>query len=230
MKKTVLIVSVLLLSFTLVAATLTPKPVNPGTGKIKPLKPADKGSAIIDYFYNVRFFFTDDFYLSNVFKPEPGWYPFQVTKLYILPYYLDGVTSGQGIINRIRVWVPGGSKGAVDTVYQFANVPATVYTWNTLTLGTPPTILTGNFYAGMWNSGTTATVGDHGLIGTATGWTAPPKEPFQIITGPTTSAATTGWTAFTWGQTAYTTLFAAAIAAEVTGDSVPVELMEFSAE
>jgi len=167
--------------------------------------------------------------MSNLFKPQSAWYPFQVTKLAVLPQRLDSqtTTGAAGTINCVRVFVPG-AKGGAYMQAQETSIPGIVGTWNTITLGSPVYMLAGNFYAGMWNSGTSPT-GEGLWQGSAYNWIPPPVEPYVLIvnTWYTTSAVTSGWTTTTPG---YATVSAAGIAAVCAGDTVPVELISFTAQ
>jgi len=236
MKKGFLLFCVLLLSLTLLAAKQSRQSATLGNDNLKALK-APKGTAILDYFDPASaYIYTwggPSFYMSNLFKPEPGWYPFQVTHLFVLPARIDDLTttSAAGTINRVRVFLPGSKKGSVTIAGEETNIPGYVGTWNTIALGSPVDILTGNFYAGMWNMTTVNDTASEGLWqGSVYNWTPPPIEPFVLIQNTNTtysSAQTTGWTTDTPG---YITTSAASIAVLCDGDTVPVELMNFSAE
>ncbi len=166
-----------------------------------------------------------NFYMSNLFKPDAGWYPLDVTSLDVLPASLDSQTASgaAGVLNGVGVFSTAGAVLAREL-----NVNATVSNWVNVPLTTVPRIAAGNFYGGLWNSAVSGgPTNDGGLQTTASNWTAPPTEPFQCLNGTAVNAAGP-YTASNCGDT-YTTVSAASVIANVN-TNVPVELMRFDAQ
>lgn len=195
-------------------------------------KRAGKTNALVtlDYFDTASsafYLWGGNFYMSNLFVPAPGSYPLQVLSFDVYYTALDGqTTAGTGNINGVRVFdttgvVLGGELG----------VTGNIDSWTNVTLTTPPTIASGNFYGGLWNSVDTSTNPDTqidaGLQGSAMNWSGPPDEPFAALNG--ASAAAAGPFTVTTPGTAYGTISAASIVANIN-TNVPVELMRFVAE
>jgi hypothetical protein len=186
----------------------------------------------IDYWNNSSAFFytwTGSFYMSNVFKPQAGWYPLDVVALEVFADSLDGsqVTGAAGVLDGVAVFDPAG-----NVLWRQLNLNLPVRTWTQVPIATPPRITSGNFFGGMWNdnvAGTPSIVDDGGYQCTAINWSAPPTEPFTCMNNPANTAGGPGaWTANTCGST-YPTVSAASVRAQINSN-VPVELMRLGAE
>ena len=162
------------------------------------------------------------FYMSNLFKPDAGWYPLDVVALEVLAVGIDGntATGASGFINGVAVFDPTGALLAREIA-----VAAQVGVWITVPLSTPPRINTGNFFGGLCNS----TGIDLGYQCTAVNWTPPPTEPYNCIDYSGATAGGNGaWTPSDCGNS-YPTVSAASVRAQVN-TNVPVELMNFNIE
>lgn len=205
-----------------VAVAEKPMKADHNSGKSAMVPPSNEALQWIDYYNEGAAGFygwNGLFYMSNLFKPDAGWYPLDVVALEVFPHELDGstVTGNAGMIDGVAVFSPGAGILARELA-----VPGTVRTWTLVNLTSPPRITTGNFYGGIWNS----TGIDGGRQASATGWTAPPTEPFTCLDG--TAAAGATFTVNTCGD-AYGTVSAAAVRAQVDSN-VPVELMRFDVD
>jgi hypothetical protein len=162
------------------------------------------------------------FYMSNLFKPDGGWYPLDVVALEVLAVGLDGATAtgAAGVIDGVAVFDSAGSLLAREL-----NVAAQVGVWTMVNLTSPPRIAAGNFFGGLWNS----TGVDLGYQCSAVNWTAPPTEPFNCIdyTG-ATAGGNGAWAPSNCGDI-YGTVSAASVRAQVDSN-VPVELMRFDVD
>jgi hypothetical protein len=191
----------------------------------------------LDYFFSGpagTYTWTGLFYMSNMFKPDPLWYPFGIMTVEVNPAQLDGATTtgAMGTIDGVRVFTGTFGYGAtVNVVASRLNLTgAAVGTWYPVvfTAATAVVINSGNFWAGMWNSSYV----EGGLQGEATGWVTPPVEPFECINSPGTAPNAGGpgpWTLHLSGNCGdqYATTSAATVRVTVD-DAVPVELMRFS--
>lgn len=226
MKKAMLlvVVSFLIAGIAVAAAPTKGQRVVPGPGAAAP---PQGGEALqwIDYWNTSSanyYFWNGNFYMSNLFKPQGGWYPLDVVALEVLAMRLDGstVTGAAGTLNGAAVFDPSGTLLAREL-----NIPAQVGVWTMVNLTTPPRINTGNFYGGLWNS----TSVDLGYQCTAINWTPPPTEPFEALVYSGATAGGNGpWAPGGYGAT-YPTVSAASVRAQVN-TNVPVELMRFDVE
>jgi hypothetical protein len=176
------------------------------------------------------------FYMSNMFKPDPAWYPFGILTVEVFPGRLDGLTttSAAGIIDGVRVFTgAGGNASLVNVVAEQFDVAGAAQVWVPVNwaTGTAPVISSGDFWAGIWNS----TDVEGGLQGSTNGsWIGPPVEPFECIdflTGTPTAQSAGPWYLHLTGNCGdqYGTTSAAAVRVLVD-DTIPVELMRFSVE
>jgi hypothetical protein len=228
MKKAMLLVVVccLIASVAVAATPAKGKKVVPGPGAAVP-PPGGDALQWIDYWNTssaTYYTWTGFFYMSNLFKPQAGWYPLDVVALEVMPMGLDGntVTGAAGTLNGVAVFDPAGTILAREL-----NVPANVGVWTLVNLTTPPRINTGNFYGGLWNSSYV----DLGFQCTAINWTPPPTEPFECVDtagGSPTAGAPGPWAPSGCGAQ-YGTVSAASVRAQVN-TNVPVELMRFDVE
>jgi len=194
---------------------------------------------VLDYFMAGpagTYTWTGLFYMSNMFKPDPGWYPFGIVTVEVNPAMLGGLTTtgAGGTIAGVRIFTgTGGPTAEANTVAErFALTGAAVGTWYPVnfTAGTAVVINSGNFWAGLWNSSYV----EGGLQGEATNWTAPPAEPMECIDtagGSPTVGAAGPWFLHAAGNCGdqYGTVSAATVRVTLD-DTIPVELMRFSAE
>jgi len=173
------------------------------------------------------------FYMSNMFKPDPTWYPFGIMTVEVNPARLGGLSTAgaTGTIAGVRIFTGAGPTVNV-AAERLALAGAAVGTWYPVnfTTATAVVIGSGNFWAGLWNS----TYVEGGLQGEATGWVAPPVEPLECINsaGATPAAGGAGpWSLHAAGACGdqYGTVSAATVRVTVD-DTVPVELMRFSVE
>jgi hypothetical protein len=190
----------------------------------------------LDYFFAGpagTYTWNGTFYMSNMFKPDPLWYPFGIMTVEVNPARLGGLTTTgvAGTIAGVRIFTGAGPTVNV-AASRLALTGAAVGTWYPVnfTAATAVVIGSGNFWAGLWNS----TGVEGGLQGEATGWVAPPVEPFECINsgGATPSAGGAGpWSLHATGDCGdqYGTTSAATVRVTVD-DTVPVELMRFSVE
>lgn len=190
-------------------------------------KNAPKALVTLDYvdLAGTFYLWNGTFYMSNIFKPGGGDYPLQVVALEVYYTGLDDLTTGAGTIDGVRVFDPAGTVLATEL-----GIPATIDAWTVVNLTAPPTIATGNFIAGGWNSYASASdYNDAMLQGSANvSWVAPPDEPFVAVGGGASAGAAGPWSVSAPG-TAYTTVSAATVRAQIN-TNVPVELMRFAAE
>lgn len=172
------------------------------------------------------------FYMSNMFKPDPSWYPFGIMTVEVNPGALDGTTAtgAVGVIDGVRIFTGAGP--TVNVAAERFNLTGSVGTWLPVnfTAGSAVVINSGNFWAGMFNSGGV----EGGLQGSAVGWTGPPVEPFECIDtagGSPTAAGGGPWQLHATGDCGdqYGTTSAATVRVAVD-DTVPVELMRFAVE
>jgi len=182
---------------------------------------ATEAIEVIDYWSGAGGLWTwggTDFYLANLFKPDPTWYPLNILNLEVIFGEVDGGTIGT--VNRVRVFGPALS--VLGEVVNQAGVGTT--TWVPFTFATPINIAAGDFFGGAWN-----TTLENNLGGTATGWTAAtPAEPQVRIQGGASSGAAVGWVSDQIGA-GYPTV-SCAVARATVDSNVPVELMRFSVE
>jgi hypothetical protein len=221
----VVVVCCLIAGIAVAAAPTKAKRVAPGPGaSVLP----QGGAALqwIDYWNpSSALFYTwnGTFYMSNLFKPQGGWYPLDVVALEVLAVGLDGntVTGAAGTLNGAAVFNAAGTA----VLARELNVAAQVGIWTMVNLSSPPRINTGNFYGGLWNS----TSVDQGYQCTATNWTPPPTEPFNCVSYSGATAGGNGaWLPSDCGAQ-YGTVSAASVRAQVN-TNVPVELMRFDVE
>ena len=197
---------------------------------------AGKALHTLDYFFvgpAGTYTWGGEFYMSNMFKPDPTWYPFGIMTVEVNPGRLGGstATGAGGTIAGVRIFTGAGPTVNV-AAERLALTGAAVGTWYpvTFTAATAVVIGSGNFWAGLWNS----TDVEGGLQGEATGWVAPPVEPLECINsaGATPTAGGAGpWSLHAAGNCGdqYGTTSAATVRVTVD-DAVPVELMRFSVE
>ncbi len=199
------------------------KIVNPPADTYEPL--GDRALEWIDYWNTssaAYYSWNGFFYMSNLFKPDGGWYPLDVVALEVMAVGLDGntATGAAGVINGVAVFDPTGILLAREL-----DIAAMVGVWTIVNLTVPPRINTGNFFGGIWNS----TGIDLGQQCTAVNWTPPPTEPFNCISFSGATAGGTGaWAPSDCGNS-YPTVSAASVRAQVDSN-VPVELMRFDVE
>lgn len=198
---------------------------------------APRATYVIDYFdeMGTTYNWSGQFYMSNMFKPAAAGvpYPFWVATVEVFPYAVDGLTAtgATGTIDGVRVFAPAGT-GSMTVAAEMLGFQGTAKVWNAVNFATATaaTFASGDFFAGMWNS----TSFDQGLQGSAVGWTGPPVEPMDCINtaaGGGSAGAAGPWFVHASGNCGdqYGTTSAAAV--RVTADdSIPVELMTFTAE
>lgn len=199
---------------------------------------APKATYLIDYFdagSASTYTWNGQFYMSNMFKPAAAGvpYPFWVSTVEVFPGGIDGqtTTGATGTIDGVRVFAPMGT-GSLTVAAEMFGIQGSARVWNAVNFATATaaTIASGDFFAGMWNS----TSLDLGLQGSATGWTGPPVEPMDCINtagGGGSANAAGPWFVHSSGACGdqYGTTSAAAVRV-VADDSIPVELMTFTAE
>jgi hypothetical protein len=198
----------------------------------------DGGEAqyLLDYFFDGpagTYTWTGLFYMSNMFKPDPGWYPFGIMTVEVNPAYIDGLgtTGVVGNIDGIAIFTGFGP--TVNVAARTLGVPGTVGAWvpYSFTAGNAVVINSGNFWAGIFNS----SYMEGGLQGSAINWTGPPVEPFECVdttvVGSPTAGAAGPWMLHVPGNCGdqYGTTSAATVRVTVD-DTVPVELMRFTVE
>jgi len=226
MRKAMLVVVVccLIAGIAVAAAPTKAKRVVAGPGAAVPPQGGDALQWIDYWNTSSALFYTwnGTFYMSNLFKPQGGWYPLDVVALEVLAMGLDGntVTGAAGTLDGAAVFDPAGTLLAREL-----NIPAQVGIWTMVSLATPPRINTGNFYGGLWNSGGI----DQGYQCTATNWTPPPNEPFECVSYSGATAGGNGAWAPEGCGAQYPTVSAASVRAQVN-TNVPVELMRFDVE
>jgi hypothetical protein len=189
---------------------------------------------LLDYFFEGPagvYTWNGFFYMSNMFKPDPGWYPFGIMTVEVLPARIDGfsTTGAVGSIDGIAIFTGAGP--TVNVAAQTLGMAGTVAAWvpYSFTAGNAVVINSGNFWAGIFNNTL-----EGGLQGSAINWTGPPVEPFECIdtaVGSPTAGAPGPWTLHDPGDCGdqYGTTSAATVRVTVD-DTVPVELMRFSVE
>ncbi|MCE7957979.1 MAG: hypothetical protein DYH06_08595 [Acidobacteria bacterium ACB2] len=191
-------------------------------------KNAPKALVTIDYVDTGSTFYTwgGDNYMSNIFKPAGGSYPLDVVSLDVYYSYIDDSSTAAGSIDGVRVFDEAGTVLASQR-----GVAGTPRTWVNVAFASPPQIAAGNFIGGTWNSNVSSTDRNDCPIQGAVNanWTAPPVEPFRLLTGGATAGAAGPWTVVDAGA-AYTTTTSAATVIANINTNVPVELMRFSAE
>ena len=227
MKKALFVVVIccLIAGIAVAAAPAKAKRVVPGPNAAMPPQGGDALQWIDYWNTSSALFYTwnGTFYMSNLFKPQAGWYPLDVVALEVLAVGLDGntVTGAAGTLNGAAVFNAAGTA----VLARELNIPAQVGIWTMVNLTTPPRINTGNFYGGLWNS----TSVDQGYQCTAINWTPPPTEPFEDITYSGATAGGNGAWAPGGAGGQYGTISAASVRAQVN-TNVPVELMRFDVE